>query len=240
MDKQELENLYWGQKKSLQQIAELYNSTLSHIRYVMEKLGIPRRTYSQALLIVRGKQWNKQQLKKLYWEQEKSTYDIATILEVSKSDVIRAFRRLDIPIRQKEERNRLAGKKLSLKRGTACGKSWKGGRIRFKSGYIKVQCQGHPYADQHGYVLEHRLVMGQKIDRYLLPWERVHHIDGKRDHNTPDNLQLISPSDHTLYTRMCAHCELRKRVRLLEWEIKQLRQDLQYKFEKAGYETLIQ
>lgn len=227
--REDLENLYWGQNKSLQQIADLSNSIPGHIRYVMKKLGIPRRTWSQALLILRAKHWDEKQLKELYWEQQKSTYDIATILGVSRSDVIRAFRRLNIPIRTKEERNRLAGKKLTTKRGEACGKAWKGGRIKYHSGYIKVQSRGHPYADSHGYVLEHRLVMEKRLGRYLLPWERVHHIDGQRDHNTDDNLQLISPADHTLYTRMCAHCELRKKVRLLEWRIKQLERRLQYK-----------
>jgi len=227
-DKEELEKLYWVQNKSMAQISKLYGCAEATVRYTMKRLGIPKRTRSHAALIARGKHWNEEQLRTLYWKEKKSTHEIAKILDVSKASVVRYFRRLNIPLRTKEERNQLAAKKLSVKKGESAH-NWKGGRIRHSSGYIKVQCPNHPYADNHGYVLEHRLVVEKRLGRYLLPWEKVHHIDGRKDHNTDDNLQLISPADHALYTKMCAHCELRKKVRLLEWRIKQLEQRLQYK-----------
>jgi HNH endonuclease len=76
--------------------------------------------------------------------------------------------------------------------------SWKGGRIVNPDGYVtvKVEPENHFYsmAGRRGgrsyYVLEHRLIMAQKLRRPLLRNEHVHHINGVRDDNRPDNLEL--------------------------------------------------
>jgi len=39
-------------------------------------------------------------------------------------------------------------------------------------------------------MLEHRYVIEQKLGRYLLPGENVHHIDGNKLNNAPENLEL--------------------------------------------------
>jgi hypothetical protein len=49
-------------------------------------------------------------------------------------------------------------------------------------------------ADKQGRVTEHRLVMERHIGRQLLTEETVHHINGVRDDNRIENLELWSSS----------------------------------------------
>jgi hypothetical protein len=67
---------------------------------------------------------------------------------------------------------------------------WKGGRQTKTDGYILVKCPDHPNAQSKGYILEHRLVMEQQLGRYLDPNETVHHKNGIRGDNRPENLEL--------------------------------------------------
>lgn len=66
-----------------------------------------------------------------------------------------------------------------------------------ENGYILRLVTEHPYANKRGYVHEHRLVMEQKLGRFLIPREElVHHIDGNRENNDIENLKLTMPSEH--------------------------------------------
>ena len=56
-----------------------------------------------------------------------------------------------------------------------------------KSGYLIVT---DPATGRR--IPEHRLVMEQMLGRFLWPDENVHHINGVRDDNRPENLELWS------------------------------------------------
>jgi hypothetical protein len=68
--------------------------------------------------------------------------------------------------------------------------NWKGGRTLHKKGYVMLRVPEHPRVVKSPYVFEHVLVMEQLLGRYLEPDESVHHLNGVRDDNRPENLEL--------------------------------------------------
>lgn len=58
----------------------------------------------------------------------------------------------------------------------------------------------HKYADKRGRVKKHRYEMELHIGRYLKPTEDVHHINGIRDDNRIENLQVLLHSEHSRIT----------------------------------------
>jgi len=76
----------------------------------------------------------------------------------------------------------------------------------------------YPMADGRKRVLEHRLVMARHMKRCLLPWEVVHHVNGIRNDNRIENLQLLAGRKHHLVdTNIKREVErLNKAIRVLQ------------------------
>lgn len=78
--------------------------------------------------------------------------------------------------------------------------NWRGGRTVTEHGYVLLRVGiEHPLADVRGYAYEHRIVAQNILERPLQPEEIVHHKDGDRQNNSPDNLLVVMGNSGYLF-----------------------------------------
>ena len=65
-------------------------------------------------------------------------------------------------------------------------------RDKFHKGYKVIYMPKHPHSRMNGYVYEHILVAKSKLGRPLYGNEVVHHIDGNKLNNSPENLMVFN------------------------------------------------
>ena len=86
-------------------------------------------------------------------------------------------------------------------------------RFRFigRHGYIYLYKPDHPNAYAGGTIMEHRWIMSQHLGRPLTKDELVHHINGDRQDNRIENLELTNRSEHKrIHQTLCQPDNLTK------------------------------
>ena len=104
------------------------------------------------------------------------------------------------------------GKKIPQNSGER-NHMWRGGRSKRPDGYIVIYKPEHPSVIQRKTitkharlgVFEHRLVMEKMIGRYLTNNELVHHKNGIKDDNRPENL-VLTVKGKNWHPHICPKC----------------------------------
>ena len=91
------------------------------------------------------------------------------------------------------------------------------GKVRTDyNGYNRVHLPDHPTSDHQGNVLEHRLIMMNKLGRILESHELVHHRNGIKNDNRIENLEIIMQYPKKGFHKgelICPHCSRKFSIR---------------------------
>lgn len=102
-------------------------------------------------------------------------------------------------------------------------KDWRTRNKRINDhGYIERYVPDHPYT-KDGWVLEHRLVMEEFLDRFLEEHEVVHHVNEVKTDNRIDNLWLCSSAEHTKIHRLGVVPKQNTRAKIRQARIRKMK-----------------
>lgn len=197
--KQKLEKMYWEQGKSLSVIAEQVGTSYGSIQRLFLSLGIGRRPFGTKGTHPKRDPMSDETKEKISaWHRGKK---------------LSPEHRQKIAIGLKEYRSVHGYPTMELH------PSWKGGMI-FQNGYVMVKNPDHPHAWANGYVKRAIMVAEEKLGRSLDPGEITHHVNHVKDDDRPENIQVLSPSEHTTLHNDLRTKEILSRVEVaLEKEV---------------------
>lgn len=177
---------------SINSLCPLFSCSSDSIRRALRRQGVTMRPRGNSYKIL-----EQSQVDTIIagYEGGLSQADIAEKMGVGQVQISRILRRNNVHIRG----------------GSMVGKdnpNWKGGKTITDQGYILVNPLGRfpTMQNRMGYIPEHRFVMAQYMERPLYDWETVHHIDGNKQNNKLENLQLRIGKHGKHEAYVCTDC----------------------------------
>lgn len=189
--REEMTRAYSQKGKSGRVIAKELGITYKTFKKKLQEFNIPLKKRQSKYPELNDKEW----LRNEYIEKKKSVRQISREIGATTGAIHSAIKWMGI-----RPRNIKESLEVKYPEGHPRGSlnpRWKGGIRCGKNGkYIGIYSPNHPMVNPGGYVMEHRLVMENKIGRYLTKDEIVHHLNGDGHDNRIENLQLTTRKKH--------------------------------------------
>jgi len=163
----------------------------------------------------------KEELKYLYLGKKLCQAELALHFGVARPTIGEKLKLYKIPLRSRSEATKNAIEQGKFKIPNQAGSKnahWKGGRIKSPEGYTRIYYPSHPSIPVSHYVFEHRLIMEKHLGRYLKSWEVVHHLNGIKNDNRIENLQLLPVGQENVIIE-----KMRREIERLEKENEKLK-----------------
>ena len=154
--------------------------------------------------------WDKEVLFDLYHNQGLNSNQVGERLGATGSAIRQAMIKLGMKLRTVSEAT--SGEKHY---------AWKGGITKTSTGYIEVYMPDHHLAGKRGYVKQHVLEWEKVHSRKLRKDEVIHHLNGIKTDNRPENLVAMSSKEHNRWIP-----KLQARIQELEKQLKRCSQEV--------------